>query len=62
MDIGIHMNKYNMIRKNIGNAGNYFSIDPFQSNLYDTFQRKQTSKQSFASTLSYTITYRYTIP
>ena len=46
MDIGIHMNKYNIIRKNIGNAGNYFPINPFQSNLYDTFQRKQTSKQS----------------
>ena len=49
MDIGIHMNKYNMIRKNIGNAGNYFSIDPFQSNLYDTFQRKQTMKNGSLS-------------
>ena len=34
---GIELNKYNTIRKTIGHAGDYYPINPFMSNLYNSF-------------------------
>ena len=38
---GISMNLHSQIRKDLGTVGNYFDIDPFQINLYDSFQSHQ---------------------
>ena len=41
---GILMNIHSQVRKELGNAGHYFDVDPFQINLYDSFQSQQKNK------------------
>lgn len=38
------MNIHSQVRKELGNAGHYFDVDPFQINLYDSFQSQRKNK------------------
>jgi len=37
---GQQMNKHHLLRKDLGTVGHYFPVDPFQCNLYESFQSK----------------------
>lgn len=48
---GILMNIHSQVRKELGNAGHYFDVDPFQINLYDSFQSHHKKNKMIPETI-----------